>query len=118
MAMVIWQASCACGSPALCEYSGACVCVLVDVRVCEWVFQWLCVCVRVGFGVYMCVCACCVFLGTEALLAHDSRSSSRVVRVSVCMLVCVGARGFVCACVRVCCVRVTLCCVADKLPLA
>ena len=56
-------------------------------------------CVRVGFGVYLCVCGCCVFLGT---------------RVCVLTLVCVGARGFVCACVRVCFVRVPLCCVADK----
>ena len=79
------------------------MCVPVDVRVCEGVFQWLCVRVSVcarGFRcVLVCVCGCCVFLGT---------------RVCVCMLVCVGARGFVCACVRVCFVRVPLCCVADK----
>ena len=100
--MCLWLCACVSG------YFSGCVCVCV------------CVCAR-GFWcvlVCVCVCACCVFLGTEAVLAHDSRSSSRVVRVCVCMLVCVGARGFVCACVRVCCVRVTLCCVADKLPLA
>ena len=76
------------------------------------------VCVGVCVRVCVCVCACCVFSGTEAVLAHDPRSSSRVVRVCVCMWMCVGARGFVWVCVRVCSVRVTLCCVADKLPLA
>ena len=81
--------------------------VLVDVRVCEGVFQWLCVCVclcvRVGFGVYLCVCVwvLCVF-GHACVCVHAG--------VRGCAWVCVC----VCACVRVCFVKVPLCCVADK----
>ncbi len=75
------------------------MCVLVDVRVCEGVFESLCVCLSVCARGFRCVLVCvwvlCVF-------GH------------ACVCVHAGVRGFVCACVRVCFVRVPLCCVADK----
>ena len=70
----------------VCMWGIVCVCVRarVCVRMCE---GCECVCVWGGGGVlarvYTCVCACCMFV------------------VRMCLSVCVQARVYVCACVRV-----------------